>query len=314
MRKTLWKSPGPMTTVAVTMCTFRRPQAVETLRSVDSQRLPDRMRLRIIVVDNDTTDTARPAIEAAATKAIWPVSYVHAPAGNISIARNAGLEAAGDVDWVAFLDDDEIAEPGWLATLLDCAQATGADGVFGPSLARYGDLAPPWIRAGDYHSNIPTRNAGSVITGHTCNALLRWNGAPWTGARFDLSRGRSGGEDTAFFLDLYKIGARFEICLDAVVKEEIEANRLTFRWLARRRYRSGQSFAAFASGRRAKISLIITASAKLLSCGLAAIPTALSTPRRNYWLLRGILHAGVVAGCINLAQAELYGIKTQGQI
>ena len=56
--------------------------------------------------------------------------YLHAPARNISIARNACLEAAS-APLVAFIDDDEIARPGWLAGLVADMDAPNADVVFG---------------------------------------------------------------------------------------------------------------------------------------------------------------------------------------
>ena len=39
--------------------------------------------------------------------------------------------AAGDVDYIAFIDDDELPEPGWLKGLHDARQRFGADVVAG---------------------------------------------------------------------------------------------------------------------------------------------------------------------------------------
>lgn len=296
-----------MTEVAITLCTFRRSEVADTLRSLFAQRLPEGVRLRIVVADNDDGPSGKEAVEAAAAGAPWPVTYVHAPARNISIARNAGLEAAGEADWIAFLDDDETADRDWLARLMDCAARTGADGVFGPAIAEYGPEAPDWIRTRDYHSNHPATNAGEVITGHTCNALLRWRGTVWRGERFDPGRGRSGGEDTAYFLALHRQGARFAICQEAVVREAVAPQRLSFGWIARRKYRSGQSFSASAAGLPARLRLATLACGKAALCAAMAVVTSPSKARRNYWVLRGTLHVGVVAGCLNVEQAAHYG-------
>ncbi|WP_254695225.1 glycosyltransferase family 2 protein [Leisingera sp. NJS201] len=180
-----------MTRVDVTLCTFRRASVHNTLVSLAAQRLPEGVSMRIVVADNDETDSSRTRIAEAAKALQLPLLYVHAPARNISIARNACLEAA-DADWVAFLDDDERAEPDWLARLLDCACSTPADAVFGPALAEYGPRAPGWMRRQDHHSNRPVLRGGQVETGHTCNALLRWRGASWQAQRFDPGRGKSG--------------------------------------------------------------------------------------------------------------------------
>ena len=74
--------------------------------------------------------------------------YVHAPARNISIARNAALDAA-QAPLVAFIDDDETATPLWLAALLECHQQTSATIIFGPVQAVY-DGGPRLAAGGGY--------------------------------------------------------------------------------------------------------------------------------------------------------------------
>ncbi|MEM8580333.1 MAG: glycosyltransferase family 2 protein [Pseudomonadota bacterium] len=297
-----------MTLVAVTLCTFRRPQVAETLESIFAQDVPKDISIKIIVADNDDNPSGKGAVHAAAEGAPWPIEYIHAPARNISIARNAALVAARDADWVAFLDDDEVAAPDWLQTIISCAEIKGVDGVFGPSVAQYPGEAPGWMREGGYHSNIPALNGGVVITGHTCNALLRWRGTPWRDQRFDLSRGQTGGEDTAFFLSIHRLGATYEICENAIVREAVAPERLSFSWIARRKFRSGQSFVASAEAGTERLRLAMSACGKAIFCGLAAALTAPVPSRRNFWALRGALHVGVVAGCLNMRQEAQYGL------
>ncbi|MCL6285644.1 glycosyltransferase [Ruegeria sp. 2012CJ41-6] len=295
-----------MTRVDIALCTFRRPAVRETLASLAAQDLPADVSIRVIVADNDDSDSARATVEDAAASLSVPVQYVHAPARNISIARNACLDAA-NADWVAFLDDDERAEPDWLARLLACATQTGADAVFGPALAEYGPEAPGWMRQQDHHSNHPARRGDEVETGHTCNALLRWRGAPWQDQRFDLARGRSGGEDTELFFRLHHAGARFEICEEAIVREAVAPDRLELSWLLRRKYRAGQSFAARAGGIPTRTALMASAAAKALFCAAMMLATCWSPDRCRFWYLRGAMHLGVISGCLSLAQPEIYG-------
>ncbi|WP_240722754.1 glycosyltransferase [Poseidonocella sp. HB161398] len=301
-------APGGKVALDILICTFRRPELADALHSLDRQADTGAFDLRIVVADNDTEPTARDIVAAASAEMQAAVAYLHAPARNISIARNAGLAAASQrgADWVAFLDDDECADPDWLAELWQAA-GSGADAVFGPSLASYRDDAPGWMRRQDCHSNWPRRHNGAVETGHTCNALLRWQGAPWQEERFDLARGRSGGEDTEFFFRLSRLGARYEICETAVVRESVPATRLTLRWLLQRRFRSGQSYSASAPGIAARVGLTVSASAKLAVCGGGALLQSWSPDRRSFWVLRGALHAGVIAGCFRMRQPEIYG-------
>lgn len=290
--------------VDVLMCTFRRDEVAQTLSSLNQQTLPAGVSMRVIVADNDETPSAKARVEAHPMGC--PVLYVHAPARNISIARNACLDHATG-DWVAFIDDDEVADPNWLARLLTKAQGSGADGVFGPAIAEYGPEAPDWMRAQDHHSNIPERRGGTVQTGHTCNALLRWGDVAWRDERFDLARGQTGGEDTEFFFRLGALGARYEIEMEAIVTEPVNPKRLTLGWLFRRKFRMGQSYAASEPARLGRIKLFLSAAGKAGICGLATTAYAVNPAKRQFWALRGALHLGVCAGCLSLRQPQIYG-------
>lgn len=300
---------GARVKVNILLCTFRRPEVRETLQSLCDLAGTEELELKVVVSDNDDKPSGKVTVESFAASTPTPITYLHAPARNISIARNTGLDAAtsNESDWIVFLDDDERADPNWLSQLLLCAAETQADAVFGPSIAEYDKDTPDWIQSSDYHSNRPVSRNGIVQTGYTCNALLRWNGTPWINERFDLSRGRSGGEDTEFFFRLWRAGANFEICETAIVREKVAQNRLTFKWLARRKYRSGQSYASVASDRLNRIKLGSLAVAKLTLCVFLALPGFFSQSWRNKWLLRGLLHAGVFSGCLSFRQSDHYG-------
>ncbi len=292
--------------IDICICTFRRPQVTDTLASVEAAERPEGAALRLVVIDNDDTPSAKARVRDAAQDMDLPVHYVHAPGANISIARNAGLDAAA-ADWIAFLDDDEIVDPDWLTALVARQQATGADAVFGHSRAIYGSDAPAWIVAGDFHSQFAAPRGDVVETGHTCNALLRWGDAPWRDERFDIARGRSGGEDTEFFFRLRRMGARYAIADDSIVREEVPAIRASLGWLLKRRFRIGQSYAAVAQSGLDRARLFATAALKALYCYARALPAWPKPDRRAFWLMRGTMHAGVCAGCLRLRQAALYG-------
>ncbi|MEL6640306.1 MAG: glycosyltransferase family 2 protein [Pseudomonadota bacterium] len=290
--------------VDVLMCTFRRPEVVATLQSLDQQTLPDGVSLRIIVADNDETPSAAKRVTDAAQEMQTPVHYVHAPARNISIARNAGLDAAKG-DWVAFIDDDETAPENWIANLL--LAINGHDGAFGPAIALYDDTAPDWMATLNVHSNIPERRGETVETGHTCNALLRWADTPWHAERFDLARGKTGGEDTEFFFRVRAYGASFTLAENAVVTEPVAPSRLQLGWLLQRKYRQGQSYAVAGTTALAKVKLAGSAVVKVLACGVAGLASVWSEQKRMFWLLRGAMHIGVISGCLSLKQPEIYG-------
>jgi succinoglycan biosynthesis protein ExoM len=247
--------------------------------------IPPGLSLRIVVADNDDTPSARAVVAAADPAAV----YVHAPARNISVARNACLDAAGG-GLVAFIDDDGIAAPGWLSALVGCLTATGADAVFGPARAVYPPGTPDWLRRGDWHSNLPQRRRDRVETGHSCNVLMRW-----TPQRFDPALGRSGGEDTDFFFRLHRAGWSFAICDAAEVHEPVDPRRLALRWLVERRFAEGRHYGALA-GRR--LTVIPEALAKAGWSTLRSMTAATDRERLAFWALRAVFHLGVAWGAV----------------
>lgn len=294
--------------ITITICTFRRSHIATTLQSLEAMERPADCAVSVVVIDNDDRPSAQERVTGTAAAMRLPVRYLHQPGANISIARNAGLEAAS-TEWVAFLDDDEVVEPDWLVELVRRQRATGADAVFGPSYARYDADAPDWIVRGDFHSQVAAPRAGVIETGHTCNALLRWEGTPWQAERFALERGKSGGEDTEFFFRLRQLGAVYAIADTAIVREDVPAARLSVTWLLRRRFRIGQSYSASADSPRQRLGLFGSSAIKAGYCALRAGVALANPERRTFWLMRGTMHSGICAGCLKLPEKALYGVQ-----
>lgn len=316
-------APGPgdasgLESIDVCVCTYRRAHLAQTLRSILAQRAPE-LALRVIVADNDAEPSARALVEAIAAEAPeTPVRYLHAPSRNICIARNACLDAATGA-WVAFLDDDETAPPDWLATLWRAAKRGGWDVAFGPVIARYPENAPEWIREGNYHTSRAPVHGGVVSTGHAGNAMIRWRGGAGersgpTGERFLLEMGRTGGEDVEFFFRLSRAGFRLGQSEEARVSEAVAPERLSYRWIRRRRFLAGQfhgAHAASSAGPRISVALrrarlLFRSGPKAAYCLVRALAQVGSPPARRCWMIRGGFHAGVCAGAMGIGQGEQY--------
>lgn len=274
--------------IDICICTFRREAVVKAMHSVTAQAVGAGVVLRMIVADNDDTPSARSRVMQA--EGAVPVNYVHAPARNISIARNACLDAATG-DCVAFLDDDETAPPGWIAAMLSCLQEAGADAVFGPARAIYPSGTPDWITRNDFLSNRPERRGDRIETGHTCNVLMR----P-TDLRFRTDLGRSGGEDTDFFFRMGQSGARFAICEGAEVYEAADPSRLRAGWLIERRFAEGRHYGA--SSPRGREVLLAISMTKAVYSAIRALPHLARPPGLAFWLLRAVFHVGVGFGAL----------------
>ena len=295
--------------VDLCICTYHRPAIAEALRSLSRQQGCDGVVIRVIVADNAGDTAARDLIETTAREFDLDTVYIHAPARNISIARNACLDAA-TAEWLAFLDDDEIASPIWLSALLREAATGQWDAVLGPVHAVYPKTVPAWVRAGNFHSTRPVFVRGRIETGYTGNVLIRRALVTREGLRFRPELGRSGGEDEDFFNRLRDAGGRIGFARSAVAYETIPGERTTLSWLIRRNFRSGQSYGARLQARSvsglARNSALALAAAKVGACTVAAAMHAPFAMRRNRFLMRAALHCGVVARLAGLKEVKLY--------
>jgi succinoglycan biosynthesis protein ExoM len=297
------RSTGRIIDVAV--CTFRRPSIEQTLQSIAEQRLSAAYTVRVIVADNDASPSARARVEASAARLSLDCLYVHAPQQNISIARNACLDNA-TAPFVAFIDDDEIASPLWLESLMVLLEQSGADVILGPAIAQYAVDAPGWIRTADLHSTHPViRQDGVISTGYTCNVLMRM--ATFEGMRFDPELGRTGGEDDVYFSNAVRNGARIAYAPDAVVYDPVPRVRANLRWLSRRAFRNGQTYArTMMEGGSNRLVQLGIASFKAATCFATVIAMSASPVGWRKAFVRGMLHIGACARYLGRREIVLY--------
>ena len=304
-------APGATSAAAVDVCvcTYNRPAIVEALRSLSLQEGCDGMKIRVVVADNAAQSSARSLVDAAARELGLDVAYVHAPANNISVARNACLDFA-TAEWIAFLDDDEVASPQWLSQLLAAARRGGWDAVLGPVQALYSPSAPAWIRTGDFHSQRPVYVRGRIETGYTGNVLIRRSLIERQNLRFRVELGRSGGEDADFLYRLSDAGGRIGFEQAALAFEPVVASRASLRWLLRRNFRAGQTHGSRlhqrAPGVFRRSGKLLLAAAKAVFCALATAVYLRRRTQRYRFLMRAALHCGVVARLAGMREISCY--------
>lgn len=304
----LRRDSGDRPAIDVCICTYHRPGIVATLKAVAAQNVGDEIAIRVVVADNAAEPDARASICAAGDELGLDLVYVHAPANNISIARNACLALARN-DWIAFVDDDECPSPNWLKELMGEAERGGWDVVLGPVQAVYPDTTPHWLRTGDFHSIRPVWVRGRIETGYTCNVLVRRALILREELKFRPEFGRTGGEDLDFFYRLRDRGGRIGFAPQAIVYDAVPSNRTRLVWLLRRHFRQGQSHGTrLRSSARSWVSALFNlplALAKAMILGLVAAcqPRA---ERRNRYLTRAVLHCGVAARLAGFTEIKLY--------
>ncbi len=141
------------TTVAVCALTLHRPRGLDALLTSLS-KLDDPgpgYLVTVVIVDNDPKESAHGIVERWRPAMPWELVYTSETRRGIPFGRNTAVRTAGNVDFIAFLDDDEVAEPGWLAELVRVQCTTGADVVTGTILPTFEEDPPAWALEGAFY-------------------------------------------------------------------------------------------------------------------------------------------------------------------
>lgn len=116
---------GSNSVISVLMLTYNRENLVS--RAIESILRQTYSNFEFIIVDNGSTDKSGQIADEYA-KQDSRIRVIHRSKGTISAGRNTALDAAQG-DYIAFIDDDDWAEPDFLEFLLDLALENQADVV-----------------------------------------------------------------------------------------------------------------------------------------------------------------------------------------
>lgn len=131
-------SPRPLdasqSTPQVTIVVVPRERFSCTQRSLESVFTYTQLPYKLIYIDGNSPIAIQRYLEQRAQEKDFLLlrtdDYLYP-----NQARNLGL-AQVETPYVVFLDNDVVVSPGWLATLVDCANETGA-AVVGPLMCQY---------------------------------------------------------------------------------------------------------------------------------------------------------------------------------
>lgn len=297
--------------VAVCVCTRGRPRMVQRcLTSLTRQKFDAaRLAMRVIVVDNDPD---KPSARAAYDEIYGadPSGFIHCTRPGIPMARNAAIEAALGLgaDYIAFLDDDEVAPDHWLATLMQALQESGADAIQGGVRK-----APPGVEdlasfAAAPSEPVSWEESESLAT---CNVLFKTSLVePPLALRFDEGMQFTGGSDREFFMRAHKNGAKIKRAYGVDVYEEIAEGRTTLGYELNRAFASGNNyFTRMAKNEALPVAIVrivlraiaslLSGVGKLLVAALFALVFQRNKASKNW--RKGCANLAFAAGCLTPA-------------
>src|SRR5437762_1875024 len=102
--------------ISIVVCTHNRAPMLRAALASLSELEADKFTYEIVVVDNGSTDETPQVIAAAAHESRHLLRGIYESEKGIVPARNRGIcESRGR--WIAFFDDDQLADRQWLAEL-----------------------------------------------------------------------------------------------------------------------------------------------------------------------------------------------------
>ncbi len=228
--------------VAICVCTFKRRNLLENLLRGVSQLTFAKVtapQISVVVVDNDTARSAEEICAAAPRR--WAIKYAVEAQRNMATVRNRAVAEAGEVDFVALLDDDEVPTPPWLDELLAAQAQFQADVVSGPVRPVFSAETAEWIRSGGFFDR-PRFTTGHVMDKCSTNNVLVRREVFARTRHFEEGMQLTGVEDTHFFMRVKQAGYKIVWSDEALVHETIPAARANLRWLLARGYRLGNTW------------------------------------------------------------------------
>ncbi len=259
--------------VVVTVCTRERPQMLKaTLGSIITQELPHGLGLSVVVVENDDLPRSAEMVDRLSKNADIPIIYAHEPQLGIPIARNRALSIALQQrpDWIAFIDDDEIASPTWLARFHEAAASVDSDVYQGPVEYVYPSPAPAWMKSAR-RRHLATGTA--LPTAATSNTFMRARIASQDGLglRFNEKMRFTGGSDNDYFYRAVERGARICWLNEALVHEMVPQIRMTLRWQLARSMRVASNTVSMHMDRLGSVRAATKCVPKYVGRGLGAL-------------------------------------------
>lgn len=222
--------------IVICIATRDRPVGLRRLLEAIVDLEPPRLPVRVVVVDNGSKESVAPIVEEFGDR--LSIEFVEEPRLGIPFARNAALDRLSDSELMTCTDDDCVPPSRWLVDLLDLLESTGADAVGG----RANFLEPAGCRRWVYDVGFPKgRGVDGVAVEYlqTNNSMFRVHSLRSRNLRFDERFPLLGGEDSWLSNQLARSGGALRWSSKVLVDEHLPVERVSVRWLVRRRFRYG---------------------------------------------------------------------------
>jgi glucosyl-dolichyl phosphate glucuronosyltransferase len=233
----------PPPAIDIVICTYNRASCLDAvLTTLALQTCNDGTRWRVLVVDNASTDSTAEVVAAHRAKETLPeLRYVFEPTLGLTAARLRGARETA-APWIAFVDDDNFLEPGWLDAIMRAIGRRGDVGGIGGTVVLDWEVRPPaYLKEFGFCFAAQDHGAADCVVESLAGAgmvlsrrALRhsgWLDQPLVADRVGAKLTSGGDVEMAQRVR----GAGYDLWFvpDAVLRHRIPASRMTRRYLFR---------------------------------------------------------------------------------
>jgi glycosyltransferase involved in cell wall biosynthesis len=263
--------------ISIIVCTQNRAAMLRGALASLYDLATDGFTYEIVVIDNGSTDDTQKTIATAATQSRKALRGIYEPEKGIVPARNRGIrEARGR--WIAFFDDDQLADSRWLAELhrgavmKQCRVVGGSVQLTFPGgCTRRLDPTVRMLLGEAMHGDQPLPYGGRLTPG--CgNLMIDRTVFVEVGAFQRTVSGR--GEDTDLFSRIERAGIAGWYLPLAIVHHLTPQERLKTEYLLSLAYRMGEGIALRQAGHLSRSTFAALWMAKAARLALAQAPWA----------------------------------------
>lgn len=227
----------------VVICTCNRAAQLDAvLTGLAEQRCGTQIAWRVLVVDNASTDATADVVEAHRSKQSLPsLRRVFEPELGLTAARLRGVRETA-APWIAFVDDDNLLEPTWLAAVGRAILTHPDAGGIGGRVVLDWELPPPaYLRefgfcfaeqdAGDADCVVDNLAGAGMVVRRSALVESGWSDRPLIADR--VGKRLVSGGDAEMTQRIRAAGYSLWFTPDAVLKHRIPASRASRRYLFR---------------------------------------------------------------------------------
>jgi glycosyltransferase involved in cell wall biosynthesis len=230
--------------IDVVICTYNRAANLDnTLSALGAQRVSGYVIWSVLVVDNGSTDSTADVVEAHRLRHLLPgLRRVVESEKGLTPARRRGVGETS-APWIAFVDDDNLLDPGWLDAIARAIRANpAAGGIGGRVISDWEQPAPNFFKGfccfPEQNCDVARETMSLVGAGLVVRraALVEcgWLERPLLADR--VGKRLVSGGDIEITERIRAAGYPLWRTPDAVLRHHIPSSRATWRYLLRIQY------------------------------------------------------------------------------